>query len=221
MIRWVDFDSGNNAGRKDILAIDNLTVSAFATVATPLPVTLTSFTSKNKDGKVELNWTTASEKDNDFFQVERSSDGKAFHAIGQVKGHGTSSIQQSYTFTDASAMAGTSYYRLKQVDFDGKSELTKVIAHTLGKSVAAAAALLVGPNPFQQQLAFTVNTVTETEAVVELRNMQGTVYHQEKVSLAAGSSPLEIATSSLPQGLYILSVTGSDVHLSQRVMKVN
>ncbi|WP_048920751.1 T9SS type A sorting domain-containing protein [Rufibacter radiotolerans] len=219
MIRWADLAGTQNAGKKDILTIDNLVVTPYGEDAVPLPVTLTSFNSKNKDGKVDLTWTTASEKDNDYFLVERSSDGKAFHAIGQVKGSGTSNVQRSYTFTDPSANAGTSYYRLKQVDFDGKSELSKVIAHTLGK-LNAAAALQVGRNPFQQQLAYSVQSPAATEAVVELRNMQGKVFHTEKVALATGTSQLEISTATLPQGVYILSVTGTDLRVSQRVMKI-
>ncbi|WP_460893141.1 T9SS type A sorting domain-containing protein [Rufibacter soli] len=219
MIRWVNKDNGRNAETKDILAIDDLVINGFDPAAVPLPVTLTSFTSKNRDGKVELAWTTASEKDNDYFQVERSTDGKAFHAIGRVKGNGTSSIQRNYAFTDNSALSGTSYYRLKQVDFDGKSELSKVIANTLGK-LNAAATLQVGPNPFQQQLAFTLKTATETEAVVELRNMQGKVYYQGIKTITPDASQVGINTSSLPQGIYILSVSGSDFLLSQRVLKV-
>ncbi|GAB2538876.1 hypothetical protein GCM10027189_21950 [Rufibacter soli] len=219
MIRWVDADNGSNAGKKDILAIDDLVVTAADPSAVPLPVTLTSFTSKNTNGKVELAWTTASEKDNDYFQVERSTDGKTFHPIGKVIGNGTSSIQRNYAFTDPSALAGTSYYRLKQVDLDGKSELSKVIANTLGK-LNAAAAFQVGPNPFQQQLTYKVQATSATEAVVELRNLQGNIFHQDKVALAPGTSQFEIATSSLPQGIYILSVTGADLHVSQRVMKI-
>ncbi|MEQ8338412.1 MAG: hypothetical protein RIA62_13740 [Cyclobacteriaceae bacterium] len=93
----------------------------------PLPVELLSFTGAEVEGKVVLDWVTATEIDNDYFLIERSANAIDFVSIGQVKGFGTSKEKHSYTFTDASPHRSITYYRLKQVDFDGDFEHSSII----------------------------------------------------------------------------------------------
>ncbi len=94
---------------------------------TALPVELISFSGIAKDNRVLLNWATASEVNNDFFEVQRSSDGIQFEAIGVVDGNGNTNQQVDYSFIDRSPFLGQNYYRLRQVDFDGEEELLPVI----------------------------------------------------------------------------------------------
>ena len=90
-----------------------------------LPIELTQFNVQNiEGGKTHLTWTTASEKDNSHFDIERSTDGSTFHSIGQVKGNNKPS---SYQFVDNQSFA-TSYYRLRQIDFDGTETVSKVVS---------------------------------------------------------------------------------------------
>ncbi|WP_205499658.1 T9SS type A sorting domain-containing protein [Rufibacter psychrotolerans] len=117
---------------------------------TPLPVELVEFTARaGKQGGVELGWATASEQDNAFFAVERSRDGKTFAEVGRVRGGGTTAVRQAYRFTDAAPLAGVSYYRLRQVDFDGGQEYSAVRAVRL--AAGQAAGLSLRPNPSQGQ----------------------------------------------------------------------
>jgi hypothetical protein len=95
--------------------------------AAGLPVKLTSFTAKQVDKAIDLNWVTASETNSDYFDVLSSPDGSHFKAIGKVKSAGNSSNDINYSFTDEYPHKGINYYRLKQVDLDGKFEFTKVI----------------------------------------------------------------------------------------------
>jgi hypothetical protein len=93
---------------------------------TLLPVTWVNFTAKVQQRNVVLDWTTSNELNNESFLVQRSGDGKTFETIGKVKGAGTTTRLSNYQFIDTRPMVGVSYYRLQQIDIDGKSSLSKV-----------------------------------------------------------------------------------------------
>ena len=92
-----------------------------------LPVELTDFRVESTGGDNRLTWQTTSEVNNDYFEVERSIDGKTFHPIGQVKGNGNSNQLHTYSYWDQEAFNWENYYRLKQVDFDGQFEYSQVV----------------------------------------------------------------------------------------------
>ncbi len=79
-------------------------------------------------------WNTASERNNSHFSIERSADGRNFTEIGKINGAGESSSSKTYTFNDPKPLKGINYYRLKQVDFDGKFEYSKVVSVVFGKT---------------------------------------------------------------------------------------
>jgi len=127
MLRWKDLDEFESDHG---LAIDDFSMTwSFEAVSGPtiLPVELVNFTATQKHNAVQLNWATASEKDNKQFIVERSQNGKEFTSIATVNGKGTSTIHSNYSFTDAEPPAGVSYYRLKQVDLDGTFVYSKTV----------------------------------------------------------------------------------------------
>jgi hypothetical protein len=88
--------------------------------SSPLPIELLSFDAKPNDNHVDLNWTTATEINNDFFTIEKSTDASTFESVGTVKGAGNSNTVLNYSMEDNNPVKGISYYRLKQTDFDGK-----------------------------------------------------------------------------------------------------
>ena len=93
---------------------------------TPLPIELLSFDVTNAKDKILLNWTTATETDNDYFQVERSLDGLHWNVLDTLDGAGDSKELISYEYADLLPYHGRNYYRLKQIDFDGKFEYSSV-----------------------------------------------------------------------------------------------
>lgn len=93
-----------------------------------LPIKLISFTAAAKEDFVELNWITASENNNDYFNVERSTDGINFNSIGRVSGAGNSSQTLEYEIVDDTPLNGVSYYRLMQTDYDGKTSYSELEA---------------------------------------------------------------------------------------------
>jgi hypothetical protein len=93
----------------------------------PLPITLLSFNVENVSNSIRLKWATASEENFDYFNLEKSVDGKTFISIAHIKGNGTTNVQHSYFFEDSFPLIGKNYYRLTSVDFDNHSETFHVI----------------------------------------------------------------------------------------------
>ena len=111
----------------------------------PLPVTFTAFTGRQDGNSVVLEWTTMSENNNDYFEIERSSDGINFVTIGYVEGAGNSNSRIDYSFSDNAPEQGRLYYRLSQVDFDGTREYAdKVVTVTFANNKLAVS---IVPNP--------------------------------------------------------------------------
>ncbi|MES2848690.1 MAG: SdrD B-like domain-containing protein [Bacteroidota bacterium] len=134
----------NNIGRSTNFAIPasatilNIDAGIVPTGATP--VMLLSFTGTLQNNKtVLLNWQTTAEYNNDYFDVERSSDGINFVAIGRVKGNGTTSLAHSYSLIDTKPLNGANYYRLRQVDFDGHYAYSNIVLVRISKSPVIAA----------------------------------------------------------------------------------
>ena len=96
------------------------------TVTTVLPVELLGFKVTPKNEAILLEWTTASETNNDHFVLEKSNNGKQFQPITKIQGAGTTLTPQNYAFMDHAPIAGINYYRLKQVDFDDTFEYSSI-----------------------------------------------------------------------------------------------
>jgi hypothetical protein len=98
--------------------------------STSLPVTLLNFTAARQGDDARLNWSTSMEENNKGFEIQRSSDASKWTALGFVTGSGTSQTQHDYQYLDMNLPAGTYYYRLRQVDYDGHSQFSKIIPLT-------------------------------------------------------------------------------------------
>jgi hypothetical protein len=94
----------------------------------PLPVSLLFFSTEESDEGIKLFWETASETNNQFFSCERSINGKDFFSIGKIKGAGNSSVKSEYSLLDKNPNPGKNYYRLKQIDFDGKFSFSETVS---------------------------------------------------------------------------------------------
>lgn len=103
------------------------TVKGFSVNNPPLPVELISFDAKVLNDNILLNWITASEVDNDYFEIEHSVNGIDFVKIGNIEGKGQSNFANDYRFIDTQPKDGINYYRLKQIDFDGKYEYGDIV----------------------------------------------------------------------------------------------
>ena len=184
----------------------------------PLPVELTTFTGSPSSGGINLKWTTASEKENDRFEIERSINGKDFEKIGSVKGNGTTSNANNYKYLDTRPNSNLLYYRLKQVDFNGASEFSKIVMVKTNDSQTEALAISMAPNPCQNQDCNVLLRGLDTgkTTIVTLQDLTGrTVFSKEL--------PTDQASFTLPKidsgsGIYILSVKNGSNTAHQKVI---
>lgn len=187
---------------------DNSTTSF--TVTEPLPVTWADFRGEwRKDEGSVLSWSTFDEKDNAYFEIQRSDDAKGFEAIGRVAGRGTISTQQFYRFVDTESPAEINYYRLRQVDRDGKFAFSKVISVRRG---IESLSMKLFPNPSAQKLSLEVRGAGDVEAVRVLDQQGRTVQTYGPVT--------DLDVSQLSVGVYIIEVrTSTHKALRQRFVR--
>lgn len=180
------FDSNGGANYK---ATFNITTAT-------LPVTLTTFNAKANNFMANLDWATASEQNNAYFDVERSLDAQSFMSVGRVSGRGNTATKQTYTFTDESPSRGTNYYRLRQVDANGGvaySPIRPVLIRTNGE-------LAILGNPASEQIGV---AGLESGSVVDLLDIAG----QLRTHQSATDSRLHVDVRDLPSGTYLLRIT--------------
>ncbi|WP_317195465.1 YDG domain-containing protein [Rufibacter psychrotolerans] len=210
----IDKDTGEDHLNYELLGIDAYPLGV---IEKPLPVTLLSFEGKQgSNASVNLSWRTATEKDNDYFQVERSQDGRAFAAIGQVKGNGTTNVVQAYSYTDGTAPAGTVYYRLKQVDYDGKFEYSKVIAVKASGRNGAEATLVAKPNPTPGKVVLTSTETATGPVTLTLYHSSGRVVAQK---LVEQGQELSLDLAGQVPGIYYVQAQTATGKSTTRVVK--
>ncbi len=140
-------------------ASTNATASNPFPLGFALPITLLSFNAQTAAKTVRLEWATTAETDNDYFAIERSADGgRIFTELGRVRGAGSSDLTAEYAYTDAAPLAGTAYYRLRQVDFDGTAAWFGPVSVRMLDGGAADVAVF--PNPVRGQLFLTTDLAT-------------------------------------------------------------
>ncbi|RNI29326.1 T9SS C-terminal target domain-containing protein [Rufibacter latericius] len=185
----------------------------------PLPVTLTRFEGVSRNGAVELAWSTASEINNDRFEIERSANGKDFKKVGEVKGNGNSSALIDYAYTDRTAASGTLYYRLRQVDFDNAFEYSKVIAVSHNAGSASQAAINVFPNPVTSGVVgIRFAEQVQGAATIRLSDLSGKVLHSQDWSSVDSQVDMNLTGLNLRAGIYMLSVTANGRSTTQRIV---
>jgi hypothetical protein len=167
-----------------------------------LPITLLSFTARaTPAGTVETAWTTASEVNNDFFTVERSRNGNQWEAVGHIEGAGNSTTVLNYTFTDDAPHSGSSYYRLRQTDFDGTFTLTDPQVVHIGSHTGALALHNVYISNQGTELVYTASAPYLT---VEVFDVSGRLVHAEVVENDEGHSTIQ---PNIARGVYLLRLS--------------
>ncbi|KQS33293.1 T9SS type A sorting domain-containing protein [Dyadobacter sp. Leaf189] len=160
-------------------------------VESSLPVTLIYFKGKQEKASNVISWKTASETGNKGFEIEKSSDSRTFESVGFIDGGGDSREDRSYHYTDLNPFRIT-YYRLKQLDYDGRSDYSKIIM------VKNEPELSVYPNPARDYI--TVSGLSKHEEL-SIFNMRGELVLKQQTGI---SKPVNI--SGLPVGVYTLKI---------------
>ncbi|HEY4109632.1 T9SS type A sorting domain-containing protein [Puia sp.] len=171
-------------------------VASFKAVVTTLPVSLLSFDARTLSNKtVELDWATATEANSDHFEVERSQNGLDWTTAGRVDAAGNSNTTLNYSFVDENPYTGLGYYRLKQVDRDGKATIFKTV--TVHIDEASIATVKVYPNPATSYLV--------VEGATQAVSIYSTTGQRMLVRIVPdGEMKTTVDLTSLPHGAYFV-----------------
>lgn len=177
-----------------------------------LPVTLTSFTGQHRDGRNLLSWITATEINNAGFELMRSADGINFSKLAFVASkaeNGNSSAAITYSFTDEKPFETTSYYRLKQVDKDGKYSLSGIVA-LKGRGISKVELVNLYPNPAKHRVNLGVVSQKAMNAGILVMDVAGKIVQQRNVQLTTGDNQVSLNTQQLAPGSYLIKLTCAD-----------
>jgi endo-1,4-beta-D-glucanase Y len=165
---------------------------------TTTPVHFASFNGVAEDQDVLLNWSTASEENNDYFSVERSEDGENFTEIGKVRGGGNSTTLLNYSFLDQSAFSPIVYYRLRQNDINGMFQYSNIIIVNRIDQTAIS----IVPNPFTHETSIIVSGKENEKAFLEVIDITGKIVFTNSQLLNGNAN---IGSDFVP-GMYVVRV---------------
>ncbi|TZF86275.1 hypothetical protein FW774_04295 (plasmid) [Pedobacter sp. BS3] len=164
-----------------------------------LPVSLKAFNADYQSGRIQLNWTTVSEYNTMQFDILRSADGKTFSLLGAVQGNGTSKSTRGYSYIDYQPLANTGYYQLRQVDFNGSSNLLG----TLSVRSLSPRASLSFYKAGDLSLYARIYAVKTGMGKLVINDLSGRVIFSHSIMLNQGSQDIQIPSSTLLPGIYV------------------
>lgn len=210
-----NISAGNFRDESD-LSTHNGSLNNF--VNATLPVELVDISASFANEKVNLKWVTASELNNDKFEIYRSINGTDFEYLGEVKGNGTTSTLHEYTFVDNSPENGTIYYRIKQIDFDGSYEYSPSVSVRLELS---SIILQVVPTVVKEgNIKIKACNIGQGRTPMIISNLKGNVVFDDIIDLKAGAiQHIELTgTDQLRQGIYMLTFFSGGTQYRKKVI---
>lgn len=182
-------------------------------IGSVLPVTWVSLSGKVQvDQSVFLQWEVASEQNNSHYEVERSADGTRFSTIGKVAGQTSGQSNSTYRYIDSDALAGNSFYRIKQVDLDGKYSHST----TIKMVKRSTESFYVINNPVKDKLLLHIGQEIKAGASISLMDVSGKIVQKKSV---LNSGIMQIDASNLPSGMYFVHFINGDQKETGRFVK--
>ena len=230
---WESFGSNTNTFAFDIVAEtgsflgQNLMgfTEKFITLGStdnsnPLPVSFLYFAGATNGVEHKLSWATASETNNDYFQLERSLDGRFFQVIARIEGAGNSVTQNDYSYLDKVAPAGRVYYRLKQVDFDGAFDYAQEIVTLVKIEAQTSLDFVIYPNPtVQKEVRLMISDFRAEMALISIADLSGKKLKQSTVWIdEQGIS--DTFTCDFDPGIYVVSIVVNN-HLRSKPLVIS
>lgn len=218
----VNFNSGSSSicGGGSITVTGSIGGSNVCGMITVLPVELLRFEAIYNQGNVELNWTTGSEVNNSHFDIQRSSNGIEFETISTVYAAGSTTSITDYMEMDYNPFSGMSYYRLKQVDYDGEEEIfTTIPVQNLESNESTFS---IFPNPVSkenEQVNLLLEGFINQEVLVVMRDLVGREYYS-KIKVVKSGSKLEVIPIdvNIPTGVYLITASSNNSVYSKRLI---
>lgn len=226
--RWenrggTNFSAGNTQSRGTFEASSTMSFSeqivtlGSVDTSNPLPVTWLRFDGKIEGSVALLSWATATEIDNDYFEVQRSNDGQEFVSIGKVRGNGTTNNISKYFFEDSNLVTGKNYYRLVQVDFSGATSISKVIALSYDGTTPLGMNLYPNPTNTNNINLKLINAKTG-DIVMRIFDLTGKVLYELMFSDEDVKSDQFLTSLNLKPGMYIVQVTQGAERITKRLV---
>ncbi|MFI5221569.1 MAG: T9SS type A sorting domain-containing protein [Bacteroidia bacterium] len=192
---------------------------------TLLPVDLISFTGVQTGNSVELKWITASEINNDHYEIEKSIDHSSWSMLGKVNGSGTTNIKNEYQYTDlinlSTYQPTNFYYRLRQVDQDGDATEIGVIEVSFSRQYLGTE-MIPQPNPFSSNLTVSINAATSENVRLKFTDITGRLIIEQSTALHPGENILELNNLDvLKDGMYFLTIQTGDQIVTKKVICSN
>lgn len=194
--------------------------STSSTTITALPIELLYFEGRASDSDIQLEWATGTERNNDYFTIERSFDGESFMSVGEVKGVGNSFSESTYKFVDGSVNPaesnGAVYYRLKQTDFDGGFAYVDLISVELkGNAVFDIKGVVLQGN----SLTVDYSSPSTLDVTATVYDLNGRLLNSFTAHPSVGFNNEIIDLSNLKPGFYILSMENGNQQASKKFVK--
>ena len=184
----------------------------------PLPVTLSSFTGRYSNSVSTLNWQTSQELNSDHFDLFKSSDGQDFHLVASMKSAGNSNTIKNYSYQDNSPNSGDNvYYRLKQVDIEGKYTFSSIVKLALGMNTSVA----VYPNPFSDNFNISFSANKTATASLRLVNVTGQLVFSKSIMVNQGNNSILVNNlPSIKPGIYYMSISNAELNFNSKLQKL-
>jgi hypothetical protein len=177
-----------------------------------VPVSLVSFNGSRQANNNALSWTTATEINNAGFELQRSVDGKSFSSLAFVASkaeNGTSNASLTYSFNDKIVLAASYYYRLKQIDKDGKSIVSNIV-FIKGTKATKLEMVSIYPNPAVENLNVSVASPKSDKVTFIISDLAGKVIIRQSANVVNGDNNIQLNVSSLAKGTYTVKAVCAD-----------
>jgi Secretion system C-terminal sorting domain len=192
-------------------SVSNLPVALPAAGGTVLSAELIDFQVKTHHKNAILTWKTSAEKDNALFEIEHSTDGSTFETIGEIKGNGTTLTAKNYTFTQSNLATNTThYFRLRQIDFDGKSALSTVVSATVEATKSLENWVKIYPTLATHEVTIEANSPSNKAVQIALFDGLGRLLKGQNRVYTEGSFSEKINVADLDSGLYFVKIQSGD-----------
>jgi len=170
-----------------------------------LPVELLNFAAKKEEEQVILNWQTLTEVNSDYFEIEKRTEENSFRKIGKVAGNGFSEEIKNYQFIDTKPENGTNYYRLKEVDTDGKFAFSETVSVDFDNGKEPDFAFYPNPSP-AGKFRLEYFALQAEEIMMRVYDVTGKLILTQKKSLEAGKNQLQLDFSTINKGIFIVKI---------------
>ena len=183
-----------------------------------VPVELSSFSAKTQDSEIILNWVTSSEINNMGFEIQRRTNDYKWTKIGFANGKGTTTEKSLYSFLDKNPVDGKSYYRLKQIDFDGSSKFYNSIEVDF-ETVKEYSLAQNYPNPFNPSTEISFSIAKSSNVTLKIYNLLGSeVAVLVDGFMEAGRHSLEFTAKDLTSGVYFYTIKADDFTSTRKMI---